>query len=406
MSLFRYEAVAASGELVHGERDAVSEQDLVDWLHAQGHVPVRAEPAGGGSLARLLRQPLTLRARRRGPNLAIVTQQLATLLHAGLSLDRVLDIARTVAPQKAEKEALGDVLDKVRGGKTLADALAAQEGMFPGFYIGMVRAGEAGGSLDQTLHQLGDFLERSQAAREQVKSALMYPAIVLVTGCASIAVLFGFVVPRFRPLFEDAGAALPVAAQTILAIADIFRDDWWALLLGSIGLGALVLQQWHSVEGRRRLDHIVVRLPLLGDLIVKSEVSRFARTLGTLLKNGVAPLTALTITQETLRNAAIREAIATLGDHVKEGKGLADPLAQLDLVPPLLVHLTRVGEETARLEEMLLKTAEIFEHETRRSVERLLAILVPAITVGLGALVAVVIGSILSAILSVYDLAV
>jgi general secretion pathway protein F len=406
MPLFRYEAVAASGELLSGEMEATSEGELVDRLHAQGQIPVRAEPAGGGALARALRQPLVFRARRKWPHLALMTQQLATLLQAGLSLDRVLDIAQTVTSQKVEKEALGDILERIRGGSTLADALAAQGGMFPEFYIGMVRAGEAGGSLDQTLRHLAEFLERSEASREQIKSALLYPAIVLATGCGSIAVLFAFVIPRFRPLFEDAGTALPVSARMVLGIADIFRDDWWVLLLALAGLAAVALQQWHSAEGRQRLDRLVLRLPVLGDLIVKSEVSRFARTLGTLLRNGVAPLGALAITNETLRNAAIRAAIATVADSVKEGKGLAEPLARLDLMPPLLIHLTRVGEETARLEEMLLKSAEIFEQEARRSIDRMLAMLVPAITIGLGALVAVVIGSILSAILSVYDLAV
>ena len=323
MPVFRYEAVATSGELVTGEIEAPGESQLVDRLQAEGHVPIRVEVAAGARRTRLLSRKPGGGNRRKSPNLALVTQQLATLIHAGLSLDRALEIAQSVAPQKHEKEALREVLNLVRGGSSLADAMAAQEGIFPGFYVGMVRAGEAGGSLDQTLRHLGEFLERSQAAREQVKSALTYPAIVLATGCGSIAVLFGFVIPRFRPLFEEAGTALPFAAQAILTIADIFRDDWWVMLGGLALLAAMAVQQGRNPESRRRWDGVVLRVPLLGDLVVKTAISRFGRTLGTLLKNGVPPIVALTITEETIGNAAIREAIAGLAGSVKEGKGLA-----------------------------------------------------------------------------------
>jgi general secretion pathway protein F len=405
MPMFRYEAVAASGEFVAGEMEAPGESDLVDRLQADGHVPIRIEIAARVGLPHLFARRSGRAGPRKSANLALLTHQLAILLHAGLSLDRALEIAQSVVPLRGEKEGVRDVLNRVRRGASLADAMAAQNGLFPGFYIGMVRAGEAGGSLDQTLRHLAEFLERSEAAREQAKSALMYPLIVLAVGCASIAVLFGFVIPRFRPLFEDAGTALPFAAQAVLAVADVFRDDWWVMLGGLALLAVLAVQQSHNAASRRRWDRLALRLPLLGELIVKTEVARLARTLGTLLKNGVPALVALSITEETIDNTALREAIAGLAGSVKEGKGLAEPLARIALMPPLVVQLTRVGEETARLEEMLLKLAEIYDQETRRSVERLLALLVPAITIALGALVALVIGSILTAILSVYDLA-
>jgi general secretion pathway protein F len=297
------------------------------------------------------------------------------------------------------------VLDKVRGGSSLADSMAAQDDVFPAFYLGMVRAGEAGGSLDVTLRHLAELLERSQAAREQVKSALVYPCVVLATGAASVGILFGFVIPRFRPLFEEAGTALPLTTQLVLALSDGFRDYWWLIL----GIIVLLVFGWRryvgTTEGRRRWDAWLLRLPLIGDLITKIEISRFSRTLGTLLRNGVSPLAALAITQETVTNMALREGLATVVESVKEGRGFADPLARTQLVPALAVNLTRVGEETAKLDDMLLKVGEIYEQESRRSVERLLALLVPAVTVGLGVVVALVIGSILSAVLSVYDLA-
>jgi general secretion pathway protein F len=405
MTLYRYEAAAASGELVTGEMEALNQDIVVERLHALGYVPIRADTTEGGALSRFLTRPLTLRRARKPGNLVFLTQQLGMLLQAGLSLDRALDIAQTVVEGKAEREAVRAVLDMVRGGSTLADAMAAQNGLFPPYYIGMVRAGEASGSLDATLRHLAELLERSQAAREQVKSALIYPSLVLATGAGSIAILFGFVIPRFRPIFEEAGASLPFATRMVLALSDVFSNYGW-LILALIAAAVLLLRYYvNTPEGRRRWDERLLRLPLIGDLVTKIEVSRFSRTLGTLLRNGVSPLTALSITQDTVSNAALRDAMSTVIESVKEGKGLSDPLARTQLVPSLAVHLTRVGEETARLDEMLLKIGEIYEQEARRSVERLLALLVPAVTIGLGVVVALVIGSILTAVLSVYDLA-
>jgi general secretion pathway protein F len=403
---YRYEAVSASGELMAGEMEAETQAAVIERLQSLGHVPIRADIAARGKLARLLTRDLRLRRRRRTGNLALLTQQLATLLHAGLSLDRALELAETVATRESERQCLREVLARVRGGSSLADAMAAQPEVFPRFYIGMVRAGEMGATLDATLRHLAEFLEKSQAARQQITSALIYPMIVLATGLGSIAVLFGFVIPRFRPLFEDAGEALPLADRAVLAVADLVDNYWWAGLV-ALGLAALVVaRQLRGTAARQRWDRRLLRLPLIGDLIVKAEVARFSRSLGTLLKNGVSPLPALAITQDTLSNSAVAAAVATLGDSLKQGKGLAEPLSRAKLVPALAVQLIRVGEETARLEEMLIKVAEIFDQEVTRSVERLLALLVPGITILLGIVVALVIGSILTAVLSIYELAV
>lgn len=405
MTLYRYEAAAASGELVRGEMDALSQDAVVERLHALGYVPIRADLARSRLLAGLFARPQPARRRRGGGNLVFLTQQLGTLLQAGLSLDRALDIAQSVIEDKADRDCLRSVLEMVRGGSSLADAMAGQNGLFPPYYIGMIRAGEASGSLDVTLRHLAELLERSQASREQVKSALVYPVIVLATGCASVAILFGFVIPRFRPIFEEAGTSLPFATQMVLAISDAFRDYWW-VAAALIIIATLVWRHYiGKPEGRQWWDGRLLRLPLVGDLITKVEISRFSRTLGTLLRNGVSPLTALAITQETVTNMALRQGLSGVLNSVKEGKGFADPLARTQLVPALAVHLTRVGEETARLDEMLLKVGEIYEQETKRSVERMLALLVPVVTIGLGIVVALVIGSILTAVLSVYDLA-
>jgi general secretion pathway protein F len=405
MSLYRYEAAAASGELVTGEMEALDQDSLIERLHALGYVPIRARKAQAGLLSWLQPRRGARRGAARPKQLVFLTQQLGMLLQAGLSLDRALEIAETVVEGRSEREATRAVLDLVHGGSSLADAMVAQNGLFPPYYVGMVRAGEASGSLDATLRHLAELLERSDAAREQVKSALIYPALVLATGLGSIAILFEFVIPRFRPLFDGAGADLPLVTKIVLGLSDAVQNAGWLVLVVTVALILLWRRHIGTAAGRRAWDRRILKLPLFGSLVIKTEVSRFGRTLGTLLRNGVSPLAALLITQETVSNVALREALAVVVDSVKEGRGLAEPLAQTGLVPALAVNLTRVGEETARLDEMLLKIADIYEQETKRGVDRLLALLVPAVTIGLGVVVALVIGSILTAILSVYDLA-
>ncbi len=405
MVLYRYQAVAASGELVTGEMDAMTQKAVVERLHTLGYVPIRADITSSGTASRLRVALSRGVGRKSGRGLAFLTQQLGTMLQAGLSIDRALDISQSIVPGKAERDCLRTVLDRVRGGSTFADALTAQNGFFPGFYIGMVRAGEAGGSLDTTLRQLAELLERSRASREHVKSALAYPLVVLATGCASIAILFGFVIPRFEPLFDGAGASLPTMTRWVLATSGAVRNDWWALALVMLALVLAARHVLRSPTGRLRWHRTLLRIPGIGDLVTKIELARFSRTLGTLLRNGVSPLAALAITQDTISNSVLRAALGTVMESAKEGKGIADPLEKTGVVPALAVQLTRVGEETARLDEMLLKIGEIYDEETQRSIERLLALLVPGVTIALGIVVAIVMGSIVTAILSVYDLA-
>ncbi|HWE72687.1 MAG TPA: type II secretion system F family protein [Stellaceae bacterium] len=404
MGLYRYQAAAASGELVTGEMEAADQDSVIERLHAQGYIPIDARETRAGLLS-WLRPKGSANRTAQPKNLIFLTQQLGMLIQAGLSLDRALEMVLSVVEGKTEQERVRAVLDRVRGGRTLADAMAAQNGFFPAYYIGMVRAAEASGSLDTTLRHLAELLERADAAREQVKSALIYPMLVLVTGAGSIAILFEFVIPRFRPLFDGAGTTLPLATQIVLGISDGVQNYGLFGLVALLLLGLLWRRHIGTPEGRRRWHHRLLKLPLFGGLVVKTEVSRFGRTLGTLLRNGVSPLSALLITQETISNLALRDALSRVVDSVKEGKGLAEPLLQTGIVPTLAVNLIRVGEETARLDDMLLKVADIYEQETKRGIDRLLALLVPAVTIGLGVVVALVIGSILTAILSVYDLA-
>jgi general secretion pathway protein F len=402
---FRYIAVDPSSQTIEGRMEALNKSAVVERLHAAGHVPIRIDEIG---LLTLQNMDLGELFRSRGVSrrsLALITGQLATLLHAGLALDESLNILADLVERPREKQALRALRERISGGVTLADAMAAQPKVFPGFYVSMVRAGEAGASLEAVLARLAEFLERSEAAKEHVKSALMYPLIVAVTCCVSIAVLMMFVVPRFRPLFEQAGSALPTSARFLLAVSDLVNSYWWLGVLIPLAAALLLAWQFKSRTSRARWERLFLRLPLVGDLIAKVEVVRFSRTLGTLMKNGVSLLAALAITRETIGNQVFVGAVNHVLEQVKTGKGLAGPLAQTKVFPPLAIHLVRVGEESGRQEEMLFKIADIFETETRRSIDRILALLGPALTVVLGLVVAGVIGSILTAILSVYDLA-
>lgn len=405
MSEFHYVAVDAASQTVEGRMDAASKSAVVERLHAAGQIPIRVEEIGVLAL-----QHIDVAALFRGRHvsrrsLALITSQLATLLHAGLALDESLAILADLVERPREKQALLTLREKISGGATLADAMAAQPKVFPGFYVSMVRAGEAGASLEAVLGRLAEFLERSEAAKEHVKSALLYPLIVAVTCCVSIAVLLMFVVPRFRPLFEQAGPALPTAARLLLAVSDFVSAFWWVGVLIPLAVALVIAAQFKSPASRARWERLFLGLPLVGELIAKVEVVRFSRTLGTLMKNGVSLLAALAITRETIGNQVFVGAVNRVLEQVKTGKGLAVPLAQTKVFPPLAIHLIRVGEESGRQEEMLFKIAEIFETETRRSIDRMLALLGPLLTVVLGLVVAGVIGSILTAILSVYDLA-
>lgn len=405
MTEFHYVAVDPSSQTIEGRMEALTKSAVVERLHAAGHVPIRIDEIG---LLTLQNMDVGDLFRGRGVSrrsLALITGQLATLLHAGLALDESLGILADLLDRPREKQSLLTLREKISGGVTLADAMAAQPKVFPGFYVSMVRAGEAGASLEAVLGRLAEFLERSEAAKEHVKSALMYPLIVAVTCCLSIAVLMMFVVPRFRPLFEQAGSALPTSARLLLDVSDLVNSYWWLGVLIPLAAVFLLVWQFKSGASRARWERVFLKLPLVGELIAKVEVVRFARTLGTLMKNGVSLLAALAITRETIGNQVFVGAVNHVLEQVKTGKGLAGPLAQTKVFPPLAIHLIRVGEESGRQEEMLFKIADIFETETRRTIDRMLALLGPALTVVLGLVVAGVIGSILTAILSVYDLA-
>jgi general secretion pathway protein F len=404
MARFRYKAVTSAGEVVHGTAEAATRQAAVERLREQGHTPIRVEAAQVGAGLRLLAGG-GRRSRRLAPDaLVLLTRELATLLRAGLPLDRALAILGEIAEGPARRAFVSGVLDAVRGGSSLADALAAQQAALPPYYVGLVRAGEAGGTLDEVLARLADALERAQALRESVRSAMYYPVFVLVMSFLTLVLLFTVVVPQFRPLFRENGATMPLPMAVVMAVSDGLQSYGWVLLLAALLLAVALRLQALQPAARLRRDRRLLRLPVIGTLIAKIEVARFARTLGTLLANGVVLLSALSITAGTIGNRCLADAVEGVAARLKRGEGLATPLMETGLFPRLALQLIHVGEESGQLETMLIRVADIYDEEVKRGLQRLLALLVPAVTIFLGLLVAAIIGSMLMAILSTYEL--
>ncbi len=406
MALFRYEAVDASGEMLRDEMEAPDQEAVVERLRDQGLLPISVESITSGSLRTKLPMVSLGKGRRVSQNeVAVLTQQIATLLNAGLPLDRALTILIGIAEEGEVKKLLTRIQDQVRGGSSLADALEAQGGVFSRLYLNMIRAGEAGGSLEVVLGRLNEFMERSKALKETVQSALIYPIILLVVAGLSVVILLTFVVPQFQQLFDDAGEALPLATQVVITVGEGFRYYWWVGLLLIVALVLYLRVQLAQPASRYRWDARMLRLPLVGDLIAKVEMARFSRTLGTLLRNGVALLPALAIVKETLSNQVMANALSDVAENLKAGEGLAEPLMESTVFPKLAIHMIRVGEETGQLEGMLLQVADTYDGEVQATVKRLLSLLEPALILGLGVIIAGIIMSILVAILSLNSLA-
>ncbi|WP_158882591.1 type II secretion system inner membrane protein GspF [Rhodanobacter sp. L36] len=399
MAQFRYKAVSDAGELLNGEMEAISVEEVIGRLQDQGHTPLDARPAigaaGGGGFSTLFKRgPFT------GDQLAQFTHQLATLLGAGQPLDRALSILLDLPEGESAKKLVERVRDRVRGGNTLSSALDEEHGVFPKLYVSLVRAGEAGGSLEETLRRLADYLERSQQMRGNIVNALIYPAFLLVGVLGSLVLLLAYVVPQFVPIFTDMQVPIPWITQAVLAVGDTLQSWWWLMLIVLIGGWFVWRARLRDPEARLAWHTKLLKMRLVGPLLLKVETARIARTLGTLLKNGVPLLGAITISRQVTGNRALDTALGAAHEQVKGGAGLSLALGQSKLFPRLAIQMVQVGEEAGQLDNMLLKVADTFELESKRSIDRLLAALVPTMTIVMTVMVGVIMASIMLPLLS------
>lgn len=407
MPFFRYKAVSGAGEVQEGVLEAASTAAAVARVQAMGLIPIRAEEAGPAAGALPAARERTALFQRRSitqNDIGIMSRELATLLRAGLPLDRSFEILINLSGKPRMAELLANIRNDVRGGSSLSKALEAQKGVFSRFYVNMIRAGEAGGSLPTVMLRLAEYMERAKALRDNVSASLTYPAFLAVISLGAVVVLLGMVVPRFKPIFAGAGKAVPAMTQVVLWLGDAMRNYWWAIVVGACAIAWLAARRMRDPEVRYRVDRWLVTAPVAGPLFARIEMARFSRTLGTLLTNGVTLVAALNIVRDTMGNAWLAEGIGGVARELKEGRGLGRPMMETGRFPMLAVHMIQVGEETGRLDDMLMQVAETYDREVEVAIARMLALLQPAMIVVMAGIIGFIIFAIMSAMLSVYDL--
>jgi type II secretion system protein F len=400
MPVFSYRAADRRGQTIDGVMEAADARAVVERLRKEAYFPIKV--AAHGERTSWFSFGTSSRIRHR--DLLAVTQMLATLVEAGLPLDRALAILEELAHTPRVRAIVTDLLHAVRGGSSLSEALARHHPRpFSRLYINMVRAGEKGGVLEVALRRLAEFLEARAAFNEAVVSALAYPLVITSVGAAAIIFLMTFVIPRFAIIFNDLGQAIPLPTQILMAISAAVQSYWW---VGAtlIMAGVLGWRIWTSTpQGRIGWDQFILRLPIAGSLALQVETARFTRTLGTMLKSGVPMLGAMAVVGDMMSNLAVGSAVARLADGVKRGGTIAAGMQEHTAFPPLAIHMVRVGEETGRLEEMLLKVADTFETDVRAELKRVLGLLEPAIILVMGVVVAFIVVAMLLAIFSIND---
>ena len=404
MPYFSYKAVGRDGKGREGVLEADGLELASRQLRAQGLTLLKLEPgtAGGAAIK-------AEKAEGKPPSrqeVLSMTSELAVMLRAGLPLDRALKVLIDMAVQPQMNLMLNDLLKSVKGGKALSQAMQPYERIFGGFYINMVRSGEAGGQLSEVLDRLVEYLESAKENRDSVVSALIYPAILLVVAVLSIVLMLGFVVPQFETMFEDMGEALPALTRMVIGAADFIESWGWLLLIVVVGAGFYVRNWASTAQGKASIDQRLLKLPFAGGIVFEFEVAKFARTVGTLLGNGVSLLKAISIAIDTVDNTVIKEGLQVLPPAVKSGKRMSVALDETDMFTPMVIQMIRVGEESGSLDKMMLELARIFDNHVQSGVKRLLTLLEPILILTMGFMIAVIIISILMGILSVNDLAI
>jgi general secretion pathway protein F len=408
MPTWRYSAIDPSGRTVNGSLDAPDEAAVLRHLRQIGALPLSVTPSRpglNGLMGRVLSGRISGGDALTRQDVTNVTRELATMLGAGQDLDRALRFLVETAPNRRVGRILGSLRDEIRDGSALATALSRRPESFSRLYVGLVRAGEAGGTLAETLERLADLMERQRSLMATVQSALIYPALLTVAAIGAVALLLTQVLPQFVPLFEQNGAALPASTQFLIDAGNAVSNDGLAALAVVLVLGLAARIALREPAIRLAFDRLVLRLPVIGTLSREIIAARFARTLGALLQNRVSLIAALAIVREVVGNAAAVHVIDDATASATGGAGLSGALGASGVFPPRLVHLLRVGEETAQLGPMALRAAAIHEEKVRIATQRLMALLTPAITIAMGAIIAGIVSSLLLAMLSLNDLA-
>jgi type IV pilus assembly protein PilC len=397
MPVFEYTARNAStGQILKGTLDVPTRDDVLKHIKQQKMIVVNVrEQPKQISLAGLRRKGIRTR------DIVIFTRQFATMINAGLPLVQSLDILARQTENPSLAEVTRQVVFDVESGHTLADAFSKHPKAFTELYVNMVAAGEAGGILDTILMRLATFLEKSDALIRKVKGAMVYPGVILSVAAIAIAVLLIFVIPTFQKMFASVGMELPLPTRIVIGASDLLIDYWWLMLLVA-GLVVLGIRNYYQTsDGRRKIDQMMLNSPVLGDLLRKSAVSRFTRTLGTLISSGVSILDGLEITAKTAGNRVIHDAVMESRNSIAGGETIAGPLEKSKVFPPMVISMIAVGEQTGGLDEMLSKIADFYDEEVDVAVSALLSLMEPLMIVVLGVIVG---GMVIAMYLPIFDM--
>lgn len=396
MAVFSYLATTMAGETIEGVIEAADEKLAVERIRDTGLIPLKVRAPRQGGLRGMIG------FRRSGVDLVPFTSELSVLLSAGLPIDRSLNILSEVSEEKETKKTIQSILKSIREGGSFSDALQKHPRSFPRLYVNMIRAGEAGGVLDVVLDKLNEFLESAKELKDSILSAMIYPAILSITGGVSIIIILTLVLPKFSVIFAELGGSIPFSTKILLGVSGSLRVYWWVFVLAILTLWGILRSYVRSAQGRLRWD--ALKLRLFGDVVRKLETARFCRTLGTLLKSGVSFLQALDNSKDVVSNQVIASALDGVAKGAKEGKGIAGPLANAGVLPPLALSMIKVGEETGQLDAMLIKVAAAYEKSLKETVKRFVSFLESAMILAMGLVIGFIVISMLMAIFSITDL--
>lgn len=396
MPVFQYTARTLKGELQSGEVDLPSRDDVIAHLRKNRLVVVQVRPA-----PRQIKISLKIGGGVKTHDIVVLTRQFATMINSGLPLVQALDILGQQSQNKVLADVIRQVNYDVESGQTLADALRKHPKAFSDLYVNMVAAGEAGGILDTILLRLAQFLEKNDQIVRKVKGAMVYPAVIISVAVIAVAVLLIFVIPTFQTMFASVNLVLPLPTRIVIGASDVLKHFWWAIIGVAVFVVVAVNRYYRTPPGKLQIDTFLLRFPVLGDLIRKSAVSRFTRTLGTLISSGVSILDGLEITARTAGNQVIHNAVMESRASIAGGDTIASPLQKSKVFPPMVISMIAVGEQTGGLDEMLTKIADFYNEEVDAAVTALLSLMEPVMIVILGVIVG---GMVVAMYLPIFDM--
>ncbi len=386
MPMFQYVARASDGKTVNGTAEAADQGSVVRMLKEKGLTPTQIKETKGKAAA-AKRKKGTKGGRVKIDDMVVFSQQMSVMIRAGLPLIEVLDILAEQTERRSLANIVRQIEKDVEGGASLTEAMSKHANVFSQFYLSMVRAGEASGMLDTILDQVATYMERVASLQRKIKSAIMYPATVTIIAIGITIFLLVKVVPVFQGIFEGLGGELPWPTKITVGLSNIIQKQWWLVALILIGL-VVFLHNWGKTKtGRLTIDKFYLKMPIFGNLLLKSAVAKFCRTLGTLIRSGVNILYALEITAKTANNAVIEQAVMATRASIQAGESLTKPLVDADVFPPMVTRMIDVGERTGALEGMLVKIADFYEDQVNSMVAGLTSLIEPLLIVFLGIVV-------------------